>query len=128
MRAASRRLIEDNAPNRALLTAFLAARANVTFLSADCGLAGVELAQQRPPDIVLLDIQLPDIDGYEVLRRLRGDRRLASVPVIAVSADAMPHDVQRGREAGFDRYLSKPLDLDELAAAIEQLRLRGAIA
>jgi CheY-like chemotaxis protein len=71
--------------------------------------------------LILLDIQLPGMDGYEVLRRLRADASSAHVPVIAVSANAMPHDVARGRAAGFVDYLTKPLDMPRLIAAVEKV-------
>ena len=77
------------------------------------------LATEHAPALVLMDIRLPDIDGVEALRRLRVDARTASIPVLAVTAQAMQGDRERFLEAGFDGYLSKPVDLDELVAAVE---------
>jgi PAS domain S-box-containing protein len=84
------------------------------------GQLGVELAREHLPDVVLLDLHLPDIPGDEVLRRLRADPRTAGVPVVVVSADATPGSVDRLRQAGADAYLTKPLDVDEFLAAVER--------
>lgn len=83
--------------------------------------AGLEIARRDRPDLILLDIRLPGIDGYEVLRRLRDDARTAAIPVVAVSADAMPADVRRGLQAGFADYLTKPVELQRLIAALQRL-------
>jgi CheY-like chemotaxis protein len=118
--------IEDNRSNIELITAFFAARPHVRLHTAASGEAGLALAAAEPPDIVLLDIHLPGIDGHEVLRRLRADPRLGAIPVIALSADAMLHDIQRGLAAGFDRYIAKPVDLNELRDVLDDLlRRRG---
>jgi len=98
----------------------LARVAQLDMISAPLPALGLQMARDERPDLILLDIQLPGMDGYEVLRRLRqsGDA-LAEVPVIAVSANAMPADVQRGLAAGFTQYLTKPVDMDRLLAAVE---------
>jgi CheY-like chemotaxis protein len=85
---------------------------------------GLELAQSLQPDLILLDIQLPGIDGFEVLRRLRADPRTADIPVIAVSANAMPADLRAGQSAGFQAYVTKPVNLDELLTTIRELLAR----
>jgi CheY-like chemotaxis protein len=113
--------IEDNRSNVEVIAAFLAPHAHVQLRTAATGDAGLALAHARRPDIILLDIHLPGMDGYEVLRRLRADAALSGVPVIALSADAMPHDVQRGLAAGFDRYIAKPVDLTDLSGALDTL-------
>jgi signal transduction histidine kinase/CheY-like chemotaxis protein len=113
--------IEDNLSNLEVMVAFLAPHAHVRLRTATSGDAGLAMAGERPPDIILLDIHLPGMDGYEVLQRLRADAALRSIPVIALSADAMPHDMQRGLDAGFDRYLAKPVDLNELLGALDAL-------
>jgi signal transduction histidine kinase/ActR/RegA family two-component response regulator len=113
--------IEDNRSNVEVIAAFLAPHAHVQLRTATTGDAGLALARARRPDIILLDIHLPGMDGYEVLQRLRADAALSDVPVIALSADAMPHDVQRGLAAGFDRYIAKPVDLAELSGALDTL-------
>jgi PAS domain S-box-containing protein len=118
--------IEDSAPNVELVAAFLARHPGVRLRTASSGGAGLALARERRPDIVLLDIHLPDMDGHQVLQAMRGDAGLHDVAVIALSADAMPHDVQRGLAAGIDRYLAKPLDLQVLLRSIDEvLRTRS---
>ena len=89
----------------------LAQQGELELRSATNGLDGVRLAQQERPDLVLVDMQLPDIDGLEVLRRLRSDPRTQDVPCISVSANAMPEDIRRALQAGFADYWTKPLDL-----------------
>ena len=79
---------------------------------------GLQMATDDPPQLMLLDIQLPGMDGFELLERLRADPRTRHVPAVAVSADAMPDSIARGRAAGFDDYLTKPVDLDRLIAAV----------
>jgi CheY-like chemotaxis protein len=80
----------------------------------------VELAREHRPDVVLLDLHLPDVPGDEVLRRLRADTRTASIPIVVVSADATSASIERLRAAGADAYVSKPLDVDEFLRAVEQ--------
>ena len=84
----------------------------------------MELAAEHCPDLVLMDIQLPDIDGVEALGRLRADERTASVPVLALTAQAMDGDRERFLAAGFDGYLSKPVDIVDFVATVAAL-LRG---
>jgi CheY-like chemotaxis protein len=100
------------------MEAMLAQRPQWRLLSAELPEAGLELACSEGPQLILLDIQLPGIDGYEVLRRLRGTACTSTIPVIAVSANALPGDVQRGLAAGFDDYLTKPLEQAQLLATI----------
>jgi hypothetical protein len=85
---------------------------------ADSGEHGLELLASWRPDLVLLDMSLPGIDGHEVLRRLRAQPSLAHLPCVAVSADAMPHQIARARGAGFDDYWVKPLDVPTLAERV----------
>jgi CheY-like chemotaxis protein len=81
---------------------------------------GLELAREHRPDLIMLDLHLPDIMGEEVLRRLRADPRTASIPVVVITADATRSTVERLRRAGADAYLTKPLDIDEFLETIEQ--------
>jgi CheY-like chemotaxis protein len=111
--------IEDNPANRALLTQALRRQSGVTLLTAPNGELGVELALTQRPDLILLDINLPDLGGYEVLARLRADPLSAEVPVFAVTANALAADIQRGREAGFAEYLTKPIDVNQLRALLD---------
>jgi PAS domain S-box-containing protein len=113
--------IEDNPVNVLLMEAMLAQHAPLRLISAELPEAGLQAAQAQQPDVILLDIQLPGIDGYEVLRRLRSDDRTRSIPVIAISANAMPADIERGRAAGFDDYLTKPIDQGALVAAVQRV-------
>ncbi|MDP1533017.1 MAG: response regulator, partial [Rubrivivax sp.] len=94
------------------------------LLGASSPEQGIGLARTKHPVLVLLDIRMPGLDGYAVLQALRADAGLAGVPVIAVSASAMPVDIARGRAAGFDDYLTKPLDLQRLRIVIDRLLAR----
>jgi two-component system cell cycle response regulator DivK len=106
-------IVEDNALNMKLLRDVLAAKGYAT-LEATTGARALELAQKHAPGVVLLDVQLPDVDGVEVLRGIRTDARTASLPVVAVTAQAIDGDRDRFLRAGFDAYLAKPLDVSEL--------------
>jgi CheY-like chemotaxis protein len=110
--------VEDNAANLRVTQRVLALYPFLTLMAAVNGETGLELARSHHPDVILLDIHLPDIDGYEVLKRLRQDPVTASIPVIAISADAMPLDIDRGLRSGFLRYLTKPINIQELIEAI----------
>jgi two-component system, cell cycle response regulator DivK len=112
-------LVEDNARNMTLLRDVLRATGYRT-LEASTGGQALILASEHRPALVLMDIRLPDMDGVEALRRLRMDERTAAIPVLAVTAQAMKGDRERSKTAGFDGYLSKPVDIDELLATVEQ--------
>lgn len=116
--------IEDNPVNQLLMTAMLEDEFELEVEGEP--FAGLDRARTRPPDLILLDIQLPGIDGFEVLRRLRADPLTQHIPVVAVSANAMPADLDAGRAAGFDAYLSKPVDMAELLATVHRLALPQA--
>ena len=103
-------VVEDNETSMKLFRDVLAATGYRT-LEATTGGQAVELAAEHAPDLVLMDIQLPDIDGVEALGRLRADERTASIPVLALTAQAMHGDRERFLAAGFDGYLSKPVDV-----------------
>jgi len=113
-------LVEDNAKNMTLLRDVLRAIGYRT-LEASTGGQALMLATEHEPALVLMDIRLPDMDGVEALSRLRMDERTASIPVLAVTAQAMKGDGERFKAAGFDGYLSKPVDIDQLLAIVEQL-------
>ena len=110
-------VVEDNERNMKLLRDVLAASGYRT-LEARTGSLAVELAQRHVPEVVLMDVQLPDVDGVEALRRIRTDIRTASVPIVAVTAQAMDGDRERFLRAGFDGYLSKPVDITELLVLV----------
>jgi len=106
-------VVDDDEKNMKLFRDVLQATGYRT-LEATTGGDAVRLATDQAPALVLMDIRLPDIDGLEALRRLRSAQRTASIPVLAVTAQAMKGDRERFIEAGFDGYLSKPVDVDEL--------------
>ena len=113
--------IEDNPVNQLLMEAMLQQSTQLRMLRAELPEAGLELARTQQPDLILLDIQLPGIDGYEVLRRLRGDAATRDIAVIAVSANALRADIERGLAAGFADYLTKPIDQNLLVATLQRL-------
>ena len=98
----------------------MAHRPNVRLITTLQGSVGVELAQQHGPDLILLDVHIPDLSGYEVLQRLHGDERTASIPVVMLSADASYEQIQRFTEAGVRDYLTKPLDLTSFLSQLDQ--------
>jgi len=112
--------IEDNPDNKTLVQRALEAK-GYRFLWAANGLTGVEMAKSEQPNVILLDINLPDIDGYEVARRLRNEssKNLLYVPIIAVTANALRGDAEKALAAGCDVYMSKPINIRELWARIE---------
>ena len=116
-------IVEDSELNRDLLTQIL--DETFTLLMASDGQAGLDLAERERPDLVLLDLSLPIVDGWEVARRLKANARTRGIPLIALTAHAMRDDERRAVEAGCDAYVAKPLDEDVLLATIH--RLLGAL-
>jgi len=112
-------VVEDNEKNMKLFRDVLRAT-GYFILEATTGGRAVELATEHAPDLVLMDIQLPDIDGVEALSRLRANERTASIPVLAVTAQAMQGDHERFLAAGFDDYISKPVNIVELVGTVRQ--------
>jgi PAS domain S-box-containing protein len=117
--------IEDNPANLQLMRQLFAHRRRLRLLTAATAALGLELAATHRPDLILLDINLPGLDGYEVLRRLRALPVTADIPVAAVTANAMPQDIERGRAAGFSAYLTKPLDVAGVFEAVDRLLAAG---
>jgi len=121
--------VEDNPANLLLVTKLLARRPDIALLSASDGRSGVEMAQANRPDVVLMDINLPGISGVTALKILAADPSTAHIPVIAVSANAMHRDIEKGLEAGFFGYLTKPIKvtefMDTLDEALEAARTRS---
>ncbi|HMB42991.1 MAG TPA: ATP-binding protein, partial [Luteimonas sp.] len=105
--------VEDNPANLMLVEDLMARRPDIRLLSARDGLRGVEIARAMLPDVILMDINLPGISGIRALGILSEDKTTAHIPVVALSANAMPHDIEKGMEAGFFRYLTKPIKIDE---------------
>jgi CheY-like chemotaxis protein len=110
-------LIEDNANNRYLLTVLLR-HAGFTVVELPDGKEAVQTVRREAPDVILLDIQMPDMDGYEVAAALKGDPVAASVPIVGVSSFAMPGDRERALRSGFATYLEKPVDPERFAASV----------
>ncbi len=118
--------IEDNPVNVLLVEELVALREHMRLTSAPDGLGGVRKAVAERPDVVLIDMQLPDIDGYEVLRRLRKLPAMVDSRLIALSANAMPDDVERALAAGFDDYWTMPIDFTRFLEGLDRLaRLRS---
>ncbi len=111
--------IEDNPANLRLVQEIVAFRADLRLLSAPDGHAGLALAHTHRPAVILMDLNLPGMSGFEVLAQLRRDPDTAHIPAIALTANAMPRDIERGLSAGFARYLTKPIDIEQLNAAID---------
>jgi two-component system cell cycle response regulator DivK len=112
-------VVEDNARNMRLFRDVLQVKGYRT-LEAKTGGQAVELARQHGPDLVLMDIRLPDMDGAEALGRLRADERTASIPVLALTAQAMEGDRDRFLAAGFNGYISKPVNVVEFVGAVRR--------
>ena len=113
-------IVEDNEKNRKLVRDVLQFRGYQT-LEAENAEEGIRLAQESRPALILMDIQLPGMNGIEALRRLRADPRTKKIPVIAVTASAMTHDRQKIMAAGFDGYQSKPINVKEFIAAVREM-------
>lgn len=119
-RAATLLYVEDNPSNIALMRHVIGALGSIELHVAETGHEGLALARDLRPDVILLDINLPGLNGFELKGRLDADPLTQGLPVLALSASAMPSDVRRGREAGFREYLTKPLDIPALARALNR--------
>jgi CheY-like chemotaxis protein len=118
--------VEDNPANLKLVEQIIERDPNIKLLTAVNGKQGVELARKKLPDVILMDINLPELNGFEALEILKLDTKTARIPIIAVSANAMPNDIKKGIDAGFFRYITKPIRVNELIAvlnlALESIR------
>jgi len=112
--------VEDNPANLKLVERLIARRPDMCLLTAIDGTIGVDLARSAKPEVILMDINLPGISGIEALKILRGDPATAHIPVVALSANAVPHDVEKGLEAGFFRYLTKPIKVAEFMDTLSE--------
>lgn len=112
--------IEDNPVNAKLVVQALDFRGGFEVLTSSTGELGISLAEENISDIILMDINLPGIDGIATLKILKSIETTGDIPVIAVTAHASDNDKKRGRDAGFDDYLTKPIDLNQLYTAIER--------
>ncbi len=117
-------VVEDNAANMKL-ACFLLHNAGHTVLSAVDAETGLTLARAEQPDLILMDLQLPGMDGLAATATLKQDRATAAIPIIALTALAMPADREKSRVAGCDAYIAKPLRYKELYAAIDTLLAQG---
>lgn len=113
-------IVEDNEMNRDMLSRRLRSRGYDVLLAVD-GADGIDVARARLPDLILMDMSLPQVDGWEATRRMKADATLRSIPVIALTAHAMANDRDKALEAGCDDYDTKPIELPRLLAKIESL-------
>jgi two-component system cell cycle response regulator DivK len=113
-------LIEDNANNR-YLAGFILEQAGLEVLVAKDGRSGVEMARDALPDLILMDIQMPEMDGYEAARVLLGDAGTRNIPIVAATSFAMPGDRARAMGMGFADYIEKPFDPDDFSRRILRL-------
>jgi CheY-like chemotaxis protein len=114
--------VEDNPANLELIERIIARHPRIRLLTEVNANRGIEIARVSRPEVILMDINLPDISGYEALKILRSDPATAHIPVIAISANAMPHDIERSLKAGFFRYLTKPINVGEFMETLEAAR------
>jgi CheY-like chemotaxis protein len=112
--------IEDNPANLKLVKKILGTQPNLSLLEAVNAELGLEIARRERPDLILLDINLPGMDGFAALAALRSDPATHAIPAIAVTANAMKHDSERGKAAGFADYLTKPLDIEQLLKSVRR--------
>lgn len=112
--------VEDNPANLKLIQEIIGFRKDLYLLTAADGHLGLELAREHQPEVILMDINLPDLSGNEVLLMLLNDPRTSHIPVIALSANAMHKDIEKSMSLGFFRYLTKPIDIDEFLTALDQ--------
>lgn len=111
--------VEDNPANLLLVEQLIELRSDLKLLTAIDGYLGIQLARAYRPDVILMDINLPGLSGYGALKILREDPATAHIPVIALSANAVPRDIEKGLQAGFFRYLTKPIKVEEFMAALD---------
>lgn len=112
--------IEDNLSNLELIQKCLATRPEITLLVAIQGQLGLALARHHKPDLILLDLHLPGVDGEAILRQVKAEPALHAIPVIILGADVRPDQIQRLHECGAQAYLTKPIDLKQLLALLDE--------
>jgi CheY-like chemotaxis protein len=120
--------VEDNRANMQLVEQLIARRPDMRLLSAGDGIRGITLARIHQPDVILMDINLPGISGIQALKILQEDPVTAHIPVLALSANAMPRDIEKGLAAGFFRYLTKPIKVNEFMEALDLGLIFAAVA
>jgi len=118
--------VEDNPANLMLVEQIIEDHPHLRMLSAHDGRQGIALARAHLPDVILMDINLPGISGFQAQQLLRDDPATAHIPILAISANAMPRDIEKGLEAGFFRYLTKPININEFMSAMDDaLKISG---
>jgi len=113
--------IDDDEANRELVGFILDRKDNWTMLEAGTGTEGIETARSSRPDVIILDIKLPDLNGFEVLKRLKADEQTAGIAVIAMSGNCSEIDIAEGIKKGFAAYLTKPVQIEPLYQVVERL-------
>jgi len=113
--------IEDNPSNLRLVAQLLLQRKHIRLITAHTPELGIELATVHHPELILLDINMPNMDGYQVLKVFKEDVQLKNIPVVAITANAMHRDIERGMAAGFNDYLTKPLDVPHFYGVIDSM-------
>jgi CheY-like chemotaxis protein/anti-sigma regulatory factor (Ser/Thr protein kinase) len=111
--------VEDNPANLKLVEQIIARHSDICLLTALNGSSGIEIARESQPDVILMDINLPGISGIETMNILHSDPVTAHIPVVALSANAMPLDIEKGLKAGFFRYITKPIKVNEFMEAVD---------
>lgn len=117
--------IEDNPVNIDLVERVILNYPHLEMISAGNGASGIELAHRLKPDIILLDIKLPDMSGFDVLEAIRSNEHLRNIPILAVSANSLPEDLQKGLDAGFQHYITKPIKIHAFMNIIDIVLLEG---
>jgi CheY-like chemotaxis protein len=117
-------IVEDNMDTYELIRFILERNGYITFLAMN-GRDGMNAARKQKPDLILMDLSLPEMDGWEAARRIKTDPQTASIPLIAVTAHVLPGDRQRALEAGCSDYVAKPIDLAELVEAVNRALQRS---
>ena len=112
--------VEDNPANMRLVEQLLKTFPDIELSGAETAEDGLDMARQQTPDLVLMDINLPGMNGYEALEELKKIETTSSVPVVAISANALASDVEKGLEAGFSDYITKPINLQAFFATIKR--------
>jgi two-component system cell cycle response regulator DivK len=112
--------VEDNEDNLYMLTLFFDVQGGYEILSAADGAEGIAMAAAEQPDLILMDLNLPEIDGWEATRRLKADPATRGIPIIALTAHAMAGDREKALASGCDEFDTKPIEFDRLLAKIEQ--------
>jgi len=112
--------VEDNQANTRLMNKIIERLDDFVLYTAPTAELGLEIAREKQPSVIILDINLPGMDGYEALGKLQSFDETKNIPVMALSANAMPSDLERGAAAGFKKYLTKPINITEIESALRE--------